>query len=176
MGPNYRAGAVWRLAPLPASFLPAGWPELAFVCRLRPFLPPPAWVGGAPPSLIAWGAPRTVSTWANRSGRGPATGRCAAKCTGAGREFLLPVGSVHSASVSAGVSQCKKPGGLSTINTPASRAFLHANSIRSENAEQERIPLTLATEYIGPGTNPGSKFQMFIADPQQNQLPRDRLE
>ena len=38
--------------PLPASFLSTGWPELSFVCRLRPFLAPTAWVGPLPALLL----------------------------------------------------------------------------------------------------------------------------
>lgn len=77
-----------------------------------------------------------------------AAGQCTAKCTGAGRELLLPTGSVHGTLVSAGVSQCKRPGGSSTINPPTSRAFLHANSIQLENTEQGRLLLTAVTEGI----------------------------
>lgn len=52
VGPNCRAGAAWRLAPLPASFLSSGWSVLAFVCLLRPFLALTVRVGALPALLL----------------------------------------------------------------------------------------------------------------------------
>lgn len=134
-----------------ASLVPVRW--LARACFYVPAqaLSCSNSVGGGPLCLIAWGTLHAGSIWAKQSGHRPASGRCAAKCTGAGREFPLPVGSMLRVLVSAGLSQCKRPGGSSTINMPTSRDLLRANSIQLENMEQERVLLTLATEGIKTG-------------------------
>ena len=97
MGPNYRAGATWRLAPLPASFLSTGWPELAFVRRLRPFLALTVWVGPLPALLL--GAHLVLVPFGqNRVGAGQLLGdhcqvhRCRARVSSARGERAQSLG------------------------------------------------------------------------------------
>lgn len=84
---------------MPASFLSTGWPELAFVCQLRPFLAPTACVGPLPALVLA--APLALVPFGqNGVGAGQPLGDAVPSTQVQGAGFFCPRGCAQRLGVS----------------------------------------------------------------------------
>lgn len=155
---------------MPASFLSTGWPELAFVCWLRPFLAPTAWVGPLPALLLA--APLALVPFGqNGVGAGQPLGDAVPSTQVQGTGSFCPWGCAQRLGVSRHHAE-QKAWGLEHKEYPHLKSFPAHEQHPVTKHRAKRVRLTMFRTRNEPT---GHLIQVFGAR-KQNQLLGDTEE